>query len=76
MLLFFSAWGLLTVQWHQQASACIASRRPDPDPHALPRCCTAAVPPRCLLYFMLVGESPFERVLGEAGGSLMLAVVK
>ena len=31
---------------------------------------------RCLLYFMLVGESPFERVLGEAGGSLMLAVVK
>lgn len=30
----------------------------------------------CLLYFCLCGESPFERVAGEAGGSLMLAVVK
>mgnify|MGYP002386888837 CR=1 FL=1 len=30
----------------------------------------------CLLYFMLAGESPFERVLNEAGGSLLLAVVK
>ncbi|GAB4819454.1 hypothetical protein N2152v2_006500 [Parachlorella kessleri] len=29
----------------------------------------------CLLYFMLAGESPFERVLNEAGGSLLLAVV-
>lgn len=29
----------------------------------------------CLLYFLLCGESPFERVLNEAGGSLMLAVL-
>mgnify|MGYP001810720003 CR=1 FL=1 len=29
-----------------------------------------------LLYFMLCGQSPFERAAGEAGGSLMLAVVK
>jgi len=28
----------------------------------------------CLLYFMLYAVSPFERVLGEAGGSLALAV--
>ena len=28
----------------------------------------------CLLYFMLYSVSPFERVLGEAGGSLALAV--
>jgi len=26
-------------------------------------------------YFMLYNVSPFERVLGEAGGSLMLAVI-
>lgn len=30
----------------------------------------------CLLYFLLCGQSPFERAAGEAGGSLMLAVVK
>jgi serine/threonine kinase 16 len=29
-----------------------------------------------VLYFLLVGESPFERAANEAGGSLMLAVVK
>ncbi|KAK9811151.1 hypothetical protein WJX73_006776 [Symbiochloris irregularis] len=29
----------------------------------------------CLLYFMLYGCSPFERVLEEAGGSLALAVI-
>ncbi|PRW20781.1 Serine threonine- kinase 16 [Chlorella sorokiniana] len=29
----------------------------------------------CLLYFLLCGQSPFERAAGEAGGSLMLAVV-
>ena len=28
----------------------------------------------CLLYFMIYAISPFERVLGEAGGSLYLAV--
>ncbi|KAL4856246.1 Serine/threonine-protein kinase ENV7 [Chlorella vulgaris] len=28
----------------------------------------------CLLYFMVCGQSPFERSAGEAGGSLMLAV--
>jgi serine/threonine protein kinase len=30
----------------------------------------------CVLYFLMVGESPFERAANEAGGSLMLAVVK
>ena len=30
----------------------------------------------CLLYFLVCGQSPFERAAGEAGGSLMLAVVK
>lgn len=30
----------------------------------------------CLLVYCLCGESPFERAAGEAGGSLMLAVVK
>lgn len=29
----------------------------------------------CVLYYLLVGESPFERT-AEAGGSLMLAIVK
>eukprot|EP00884_Botryococcus_braunii_P000753 jgi/Botrbrau1/10679/Bobra.139_2s0009.1 len=29
----------------------------------------------CLLYFMMYGVSPFERVLGEAGGSLALAII-
>ncbi len=29
----------------------------------------------CVLYFLLVGASPFERTANEAGGSLMLAVV-
>ncbi|KAL3131189.1 hypothetical protein ABBQ38_000491 [Trebouxia sp. C0009 RCD-2024] len=29
----------------------------------------------CLLYFMMYGISPFERVLNEAGGSLALAVI-
>lgn len=29
----------------------------------------------CVLYFMLYGCSPFERVLEEAGGSLALAVI-
>ncbi|KAK9839446.1 hypothetical protein WJX81_002545 [Elliptochloris bilobata] len=29
----------------------------------------------CLLYFVMHGVSPFERVLGEAGGSLALAVI-
>ncbi|EFN55898.1 hypothetical protein CHLNCDRAFT_145529 [Chlorella variabilis] len=29
----------------------------------------------CLLYFLVCGQSPFERAAGEAGGSLMLAVV-
>ena len=29
----------------------------------------------CLLYFVLYGVSPFERVLDEAGGSLALAVI-
>ena len=31
-------------------------------------------PAGCLLYFMMYAISPFERVLGEAGGSLALAV--
>lgn len=30
----------------------------------------------CVLYYLLVGETPFERVANEAGGSLMLAVLK
>mmetsp|Transcript_42260 Transcript_42260/g.100253 ORF Transcript_42260/g.100253 Transcript_42260/m.100253 type:complete len:178 (-) Transcript_42260:688-1221(-) len=29
----------------------------------------------CVLFFMMYGESPFERALGEAGGSLALAVM-
>lgn len=29
----------------------------------------------CVLYFLMVGESPFERTASEAGGSLMLAIV-
>ena len=29
----------------------------------------------CLLYYMIYGESPFEYVLNEAGGSLALAVI-
>ena len=29
----------------------------------------------CVLYFMMYGCSPFERVLEEAGGSLALAVI-
>lgn len=29
----------------------------------------------CLLYYLACGQSPFERAAGEAGGSLMLAVV-
>ena len=28
----------------------------------------------CLLFFMMYGASPFERALGEAGGSLPLAI--
>lgn len=30
----------------------------------------------CVLYYLLVGETPFERIANEAGGSLMLAVLK
>lgn len=30
----------------------------------------------CVLYYLMVGETPFERVANESGGSLMLAVVK
>eukprot|EP00889_Picochlorum_renovo_P002114 jgi/Picre1/29144/NNA_004537.t1 len=29
----------------------------------------------CVLYYLLVGETPFERIANEAGGSLMLAVL-
>lgn len=29
----------------------------------------------CVLYYMMYGASPFEHVLGEAGGSLALAVM-
>lgn len=29
----------------------------------------------CVLYYLLVGSSPFERTANEAGGSLMLAIV-
>ena len=30
----------------------------------------------CVLYYLLVGESPFERTANEAGGSLMLSILK
>jgi serine/threonine protein kinase len=30
----------------------------------------------CLLYFLICGQSPFERAAGEAGGSLLLAVTR
>jgi serine/threonine kinase 16 len=30
----------------------------------------------CVLYYLLVGETPFERIANEAGGSMMLAIVK
>lgn len=30
----------------------------------------------CVLYYLIVGETPFERTANVAGGSLMLAVVK
>jgi serine/threonine kinase 16 len=29
----------------------------------------------CVLYYVMVGETPFERTANEAGGSLMLAIV-
>lgn len=29
----------------------------------------------CVLYFCIVGESPFERVCNDSGGNLMLAVL-
>ena len=30
----------------------------------------------CVLYYLMVGETPFEKTANEAGGSLMLAIVK
>lgn len=30
----------------------------------------------CVLYYMMVGESPFEKAANESGGSLLLAVAK
>lgn len=29
----------------------------------------------CTLYFMMYGESPFEKALNERGGSLALAII-
>lgn len=30
----------------------------------------------CILYYLIVGETPFERTANEAGGSLMLSILK